>query len=147
MIDRFPATIQPSVDAARILKRRSSHDPPGAMSGGAYIAVSIHPKVMTRRVAAIARFRRNCECQRTDQQGSQGDSFREGPFCRMHWFILHAWFRRVRSGCWGPGQSGDVPTQGESGRIVAGDSVPNEVRPATSNQVMFVGNPLSPVPT
>jgi hypothetical protein len=60
MIDGFTPTVQSSIDLARIVPVSSPS------------------------------LRRGSAGQHADQQASQGDSLRQGPFCRMHWFILHA---------------------------------------------------------
>lgn len=88
MLDSIPYSVQ--FEGQAVLSRHPSdqgQEVEGMIDG---FSPTIQSSIDLARIVPVSGLRRGSAGQHADQQASQGDSLRQGPFCRMHWFILHA---------------------------------------------------------
>ncbi len=92
MLDSIPYSIPYSVqfEGQAILSRHPSHQGQEVERMIDGFTPTVQSSIDLARIVPVSGLRRGSAGQHADQQASQGDSLRQGPFCRMHWFILHA---------------------------------------------------------
>ncbi len=88
MLDSIPYSIQ--FEGQAVLSRHPSHQGQEVERMIDGFTPTVQSSIDLARIVPVSGLRRGSAGQHADQQASQGDSLRQGPFCRMHWFILHA---------------------------------------------------------
>jgi hypothetical protein len=88
MLDSIPQSVQ--FEGQAVLSRHPSHQGQEAERMIDGFTPPVQSSIDLARIVPVSGFGRGREGQPADQQGCQGDLLRQGPFCRMHWFILHA---------------------------------------------------------
>ncbi len=88
MLDSIPYSVQ--FEGQAVLSRHPSHQGQEVERMIDGFTPTVQSSIDLARIVPVSSLRRGSAGQHADQQASQGDSLRQGPFCRMHWFILHA---------------------------------------------------------
>lgn len=88
MLDSIPYSVQ--FEGQAVLSRHPSHQGQEVERMIDGFTPTVQSSIDLARIVPVSGLRRGSAGQHADQQASQGDSLRQGPFCRMHWFILHA---------------------------------------------------------